>query len=741
MLSTSRHRTRVACLSCRRKKLKCNGLQPCATCSAKSLPCLYASVSSEPRRHTLNEQRPLPPFSLGASGVGTAAANHYASRTLSGYPAITPRPYGEAQGAPIQANSSLFYSAPLQDPNEEEHLSEASRMLQDGRGRLLYLGDSASLSYLDTIRRLVEKTVGVSDFTSDPHKHSLLELPISTGLKPTHVLPDREAAEFLLDSFFSNTVGVIQVLDRDAFINEVATIYSNPLSVEQSRLCLLNLVFAVGLQMSQSSVAHNFRESQILKRLGSDLTERAKIFYLNAAHLNDPVSGFEDGDITSIQALLLITLFMLTIAKRNAAWAYFGMQFDPLYALGLHRKTTATAFTSADQRLRKNIWRSMYILDCYLSASLGRPNGISSRDAADLFTDDADDDQHMSELEVLETAALRASVRAARLLGEILSSVYAERKISVKFVQKSSKQFQEWKDVLPTSLHWRNISLPNEDPRATLAQLHVNLYYFHGVILLTRPFLLQKILNQARLPRGNGENMRSPEATKSGPGSPSAQTDSFSAACVRASLYSIDIVQSAILKRALPRRDPFVIYWLFSASLIVFSNAFCNVYGDTDSNRAMQTSLDLHRYLAETDPLAQRYLQILTSFHETISGDSGSRIAPSSSRNTNQALFANFFGDKPRLQGTDAAGSHTSSHASPMQPMDAVNRRPSRDDQPLQATPATTETQAGNGNREPIHMSPNLTIAEISPPDYSLDFDNFLSLVSQSETAYQLNTQ
>ncbi|KMU75483.1 hypothetical protein CISG_05117 [Coccidioides immitis RMSCC 3703] len=54
--------------------------------------------------------------------------------------------------------------------------------------------------------------------------------------------------------------------------------------------------------------------------------------------------------------------------------------------------------------------------------------------------------------------------------------------------------------------------------------------------------------------------MRSPEATKSGPGSPSAQTDSFSAACVRASLYSIDIVQSAILKRALPRRDPFVIH-------------------------------------------------------------------------------------------------------------------------------------------------------------------------------------
>lgn len=76
--------------------------------------------------------------------------------------------------------------------------------------------------------------------------------------------------------------------------------------------------------MTRSSTAHSFRESQILKRLDGGNINRAEMFYLNATHLNDPVSGFEDGDITSIQALLLITVFMLTVAKRNAAWAYFG---------------------------------------------------------------------------------------------------------------------------------------------------------------------------------------------------------------------------------------------------------------------------------------------------------------------------------------------------------------------------------------------------------------------------------
>lgn len=80
----------------------------------------------------------------------------------------------------------------------------------------------------------------------------------------------------------------------------------------------------MGLQASKSSSVLSFRESQILKRLDGGNAERAEMFYLNATHLNDPVSGFEDGDITSIQALLLITVFMLTIAKRNSAWAYLG---------------------------------------------------------------------------------------------------------------------------------------------------------------------------------------------------------------------------------------------------------------------------------------------------------------------------------------------------------------------------------------------------------------------------------
>lgn len=332
----------------------------------------------------------------------------------------------------------------------------------------------------------------------------------------------------------------------------MARIYDNPLQAEQSRLSILNLLFAVGLQMTRSSANHSFRETQILKRLDAGPMDCAELFYLNATHLKDPMHGFEDGDITSIQALLLITVFMLTVAKRNAAWAYFGMAVRSAYALGLHRKQTTASFPAAEQEVRKNVWKSLYVMDCFLSAMLGRPNGITTRDAPDTTYLKSNGETE----EPLEAVALTASLKASKLVGDILSSVYAERKVSVKLALQWSANFESWKASLPPMLHWENIGLPNEDPRLTLAQLHVNLTYFHGVILLTRPFLLQKMVSVIRANRADAGVLGS--LNSDGRETSRASAEPFPPACVRSAVYSINAIQSALLKRALPRRDPFV---------------------------------------------------------------------------------------------------------------------------------------------------------------------------------------
>lgn len=202
-----------------------------------------------------------------------------------------------------------------------------------------------------------------------------------------------------------------------------------------------------------------------------------------------------------------------------------------------------------------------------------------------------------------------------------------------------------------------------------------------------------------------------------------------------------------------------VSYWLFSASLIIFSNGFCKVYVDIDNIHAMQTALNLHRYLGETDPLAARYLQILTAFNEAITVDSIYRAPPSSSSavNKTQDLFATFFGgDSNRSTGSGsesridsamtasdpigASSAALNTQSSPTFQANASHSTPYPQPSNIpSATPTSTHIP-----QEPFprsHPDSANTVDRISPPDYSLDFDAFLAAVGgtadQGDAEYQ----
>ena len=99
--------------------------------------------------------------------------------------------------------------------------------------------------------------------------------------------------------------------------------YSDPLTVDHIFLCHLNLVFAIGL--SFATPEPGTLEAKIIDSLRANYPDQSDIFYLNAKSISNPVIGFEDADLWSIQALLLMALFMLLKSKRNPAFAYIGI--------------------------------------------------------------------------------------------------------------------------------------------------------------------------------------------------------------------------------------------------------------------------------------------------------------------------------------------------------------------------------------------------------------------------------
>ncbi|RWA14239.1 hypothetical protein EKO27_g880 [Xylaria grammica] len=265
---------------------------------------------------------------------------------------------------------------------DEAEVYPQNRMLQDSTGRLLYIGDSATLSYLQWIRMIVENISGPSDFTVDPRRHMIMENAISLpqDLRPTGILPDQRTANVLISSFFTNTTGFIEVFNKHAFLKSVDECYKDPPAVTPSLLCLMYLVFAIGLVMAAPFPGSD--ESAVFDKLRSERASRAELFFRSARSLAHPVSGFEDADFWSIQALLLMSLYMLAVSKRNASYAYYGMAIRSAFALGLHREESLEVFQLEERLVRKSLWKTLFILDRFLSACLGRPTAISEEDCS-----------------------------------------------------------------------------------------------------------------------------------------------------------------------------------------------------------------------------------------------------------------------------------------------------------------------------------------------------------------------
>jgi hypothetical protein len=463
---------------------------------------------------------------------------------------------------------------------------------------------------------MVESVAGSSPFTNDPRRHKIVEgqYSLPSGYRHTHLLPDVQTARVLVEAFFINTHGLLQVFNRDRFVERLEHCYSDPLSVETSWLCLFNLVFAIGLTMA--TPLSGSPEALIVDKLRSEHLDRAEVFYLNAKNLNDPMTGLEDQDFWAVQALLLMCFYMLAKSKRNTAFALLGMAARSGHALGLHREETMVIFSHEEQTQRKDLWRSIFVMDRLLSCSLGRPTAISEDDCSGdtLRPPDCEREQPWNQglktvYDYNETGphALEAIVRSCSVIGIILRKVYQRRKISTRLAQEIADVCKTWPRCLTPILQWRQAATAS--PSQGVAILHVNLFYCHSIILLTRPFLLY-ILNKETQRHVEQPGARGPR--------PLARMDKFGDACVIASTHTILLVQNAFEAGYLSRRNPAVIYFLFAATLVVLANGFSGLYKNDGFELVVTNSINIMNYCAESDQQANRLVYILSTFRDVV---------------------------------------------------------------------------------------------------------------------------
>lgn len=228
------------------------------------------------------------------------------------------------------------------------------------------------------------------------------------------------------------------------------------------------------------------------------------------------------------------------------------------FALGLHRAETSNRLIFSDDQLwlRRTIWRTLHVLDRYLSASLGRPTAISEDDCSGDVLERPDISGIPSaytapgDITSIHRTGLDACVRSSILIGTILRRVYSKSKISTKVAHELAARDPtlDWKRMPLSNLHWSRLAEVNE-PAHVMAILHVNLLQLHSTVLLTRPFFLY-VITKCR-EQHQGESKPAPRM--------GSRLEKLAGSCVQASYHTVRLVQKVFEMKCLPQRNPFIL--------------------------------------------------------------------------------------------------------------------------------------------------------------------------------------
>lgn len=577
----NRRRVARACDNCKRRKEKCDGTSPCNLCRrrARETECQYSDGPVRSRTHKLKssvDQR---------EEVGNASDAEIAVESLL-----------NLSGG--RSNARTPYAEDSQDPASHAPVPKLARLLRDGKGKFMYVGDSANLSFLQNIRRLVKSSIGDCSLTTDPLRHALVEsMPIS---KPApfrsaeghaEPKPNLSEAKKLVQHYLAATSGVLDLFDPVDMVEHLSA-WSTDVSTETDfTSSIYYLVLAIGAQA-----------------LPGDGDEALAETFFNRGRQLVASNFMDDPSVFTIQSYALITMYMVTVCRRNGAFMNLGIAVRAAYALGLHRSDISGLFEARERRTRERVWKSLRILDIFLSASLGRPPATSEVDGGHVSWSKPSRDYEDIQIDGL---SLSAMLRICFIFERILNEVYCRREVTAHLVESISQQYREWTVEFPGSLKVDGLEEGDSSPSATMRHTigisHLKTSYYWSIILLTRPFLVFKV--STHLKQKRQEKVAEDAALHS-------PTQTFADACVDSAVRSLEIVNELVQITNIPKRLPMLINSVF-VSTLVFGIA---CFGDFDKTFPLISGLERAKKILSSftkyDPLARRYSQIIEYLHQ-----------------------------------------------------------------------------------------------------------------------------
>ncbi|KAH8703624.1 fungal-specific transcription factor domain-containing protein, partial [Talaromyces proteolyticus] len=462
-----------ACTECKRRKVKCDGTEPCFYCRWYKHPerCAYPQPAPRPSltrksldtlrsrlanstdvlkrlfpTSTLDDLVPLSREALLALLDNDQSGNHSPTATPTAAVAapasstdinISQSPEGSRGSRDFEYNESI------------ENLEETEAVADDVNALFLkpdrtssYVGASSATAGLRTLLKIAPDLRFIKPKL--PHRANSQESNNNLRADPSQVIErsgeSRAPRDLrsLVDAYFWHVHSSTPILDEFQF----RTTFESRERKDPTWFALLHMVCALG------TIAHTTSDSN------------EDIYHYKIAKSYLSLDSFGSGHIDTLQALILMAGWYLHYRNRpNMASALMGAVFRMAHALGLHKELPGneTARDKHQRELRRRIWWSLVVLDTGEGTTLGR---------------------------VSKTELFNSEVKLPRNINDHVRGL---PRIACSFSRQASK-IQE-----------RLISSPCLEFNETLALDAHLVYWFESIPFLNNPELLPECLQQPRL--------------------------------------------------------------------------------------------------------------------------------------------------------------------------------------------------------------------------------------------------
>ncbi|KAI0970289.1 fungal-specific transcription factor domain-containing protein [Xylaria arbuscula] len=387
-----------ACAECKRRKIRCDGQQPCGQCLSSRAPkrCFYdkhrqrvipsrktleaLSQSLEECRsilkrlfpnHEIQSLLPLPRQEL------LSLLDRPINDTIIALPSppLHPSSASVDGGSPTLCGSDEGLASLEQIPSRDSEWDEERR----GRDNIPAEADDVNALSLTVDRQasylgassikaalmvMLKVQPGLRNCLTPPlnsvemaHNLPILRQKVVNTKEPQRV-PWSWKGQTLIDAYFKRVHVLTPMLDEASFRAD----YLEGQRFDAPWLALLNMVFAMGSIVAMKSDDYNH------------------LNYYSRAMEYLPMDSFGSSHIEIVQALALIGGFYLHYINRpNMANAIIGAAIRMASALGLHRESLASASIGncsdiAAAETRRRTWWSLFYLDTCATTTLGRPS-------------------------------------------------------------------------------------------------------------------------------------------------------------------------------------------------------------------------------------------------------------------------------------------------------------------------------------------------------------------------------